>query len=283
MNLSGSTAGWTDWKTAKSRKDEDMKNLKPITRHEQFLQDIADGEVDLKPITRQEYFLAKIAESGGGGGSSLPSYTSSDVGKVLTLGEDAEHSVEDVVVPEQTVTTVQDTQTQYCFATVEGSTIDWASAESGDIIKLTINGTDYQAEFDDGSFVALSGDTMVGAIVFVPFAGQVLFKTTTVGGYTIKATSEVPDVKPVWEGAPRVVYDELYNFDMKTLTVSEAAKMFKKGYIIFTHGNYGEIMLLTKISDGSSPSTYDIYYNFSSNAKFSNVSGDNKVPVVVQN
>lgn len=67
-----------------------MKNLKPITRHEQFLQDIADGEVDLKPITRQEYFLAKIAESGGGGGSSLPSYTSSDVGKVLTVGEDGE-------------------------------------------------------------------------------------------------------------------------------------------------------------------------------------------------
>lgn len=39
--------------------------------------------------------------SGGGSGSSLPPYTSSDIGKVLTVG--AAEPVEKVVIPEQTV------------------------------------------------------------------------------------------------------------------------------------------------------------------------------------
>ena len=65
----------------------EFNNLTPITRREQFLQDIADGTVDKTPITREEWFLAQIAEAvaSGGGGSSLPSVTDADNGDVLTV------------------------------------------------------------------------------------------------------------------------------------------------------------------------------------------------------
>lgn len=54
--------------------------MEPITRKERIL----SGE-DIKPITRLEHFLKEAA--GGGGGSSLPSYTDADNGKVLGLAE----------------------------------------------------------------------------------------------------------------------------------------------------------------------------------------------------
>lgn len=224
----------------------------------------------------------QVNQSGTGleWGSGLPSYTSSDVGKVLTVGEDADHPVEGVVVPEQTVTTVQGTQ--YFYAVVDGSTIDWSTAESGDSIKLTINGTDYQAAYDAVSFgapafIALSGGAPVGAIALVD--DYVTFLTTATGDFTIKATGEVPDVKTLWGDIPRVVYDELDGQHMKTLTVSKAAELFSKGYIIYSHGSLNQIMLLTNIT-GNASANYSIYYNFSSTATFTNVSGDSKVPVI---
>ena len=72
-----------------------MAEMEPLTRQEMIL----DG-MDIEPITRLEYFLKKSAQ-GGGGGSSLPPYTSADKGKVLTVGE--VDPVETVVIPEQTV------------------------------------------------------------------------------------------------------------------------------------------------------------------------------------
>lgn len=52
--------------------------IEPVTRKERIL----SGE-DIEPVTRLEYFLKN---SGGGGGSSgLPAYSSSDIGKVLTV------------------------------------------------------------------------------------------------------------------------------------------------------------------------------------------------------
>lgn len=61
-----------------------MSNLNPITRKEAIL----NGD-DITPVTREEYFT-KNAVSGGG---SFPAPTSEDVGKVLTVAEDAEHTV----------------------------------------------------------------------------------------------------------------------------------------------------------------------------------------------
>lgn len=175
-----------------------LENLTPVTRMESIL----NGD-DVAPVTREEYFWKQAAS--GGEGSSLPDYTSADVGKVLQVGEDPEHPVEGVVVPEQTVTTVQGSQ--FCYATIEGSTIDWSSAESGDSIKLTINGTDYQAGYDAvtfgaPAFIATNGGTPVGAIAFV--SGQVTFLTTTTGDYAIKATAEIPGATPVWGSVPSI-------------------------------------------------------------------------------
>lgn len=272
---------------------------------------MANNYADREPQSANEYWLKQIAQNGGGSGgglppvteadngdflgvvdgawsktdapSGLPAYTSADEGKVLTVGEDADHPVESVVIPEQTVTTVQGNQ--YCYATVEGSTIDWSNVKSGDSIKLTINGTDYQAAYDAvtygiPAFIATSGGTPVAAIGFV--GDQITFLTTTTGDYTIKAISETPGVKTVWGGIPLVVYDELDGQRMKTLTVSKAAELYSKGYIIYTHGSNGNIRLLTNITAGST-SGYNIYYDFNSTATFTNVSGDSKVPVIQMN
>lgn len=42
-----------------------------------------------KPLTRQEQYLDAIAKKGGGGGSALPSVTSADNGKVLSVVDGA--------------------------------------------------------------------------------------------------------------------------------------------------------------------------------------------------
>lgn len=176
-----------------------LENLTPVTRMESIL----NGD-DVAPVTREEYFVKKAA-SGSGGGGELPEYTEADIGKVLTVGEDAEHPIVDIVVPEQTVTTVQGAQ--FCYAAVEGSTIDWSAAGSGDSIKLTINGTEYVADYDavsfgEPAFIALSGGAPVGAIANV--GGTVTFLTTATGEYTIKATAEVPGATPVWGSVPGI-------------------------------------------------------------------------------
>lgn len=72
--------------------------MKPITREDR----IYAGE-DVQTLTRDEYFLKQhVQESQGGGGSSLPPYTSSDIGKVLTVGEGIEY-----VIPEVTLTELE--------------------------------------------------------------------------------------------------------------------------------------------------------------------------------
>jgi hypothetical protein len=42
-----------------------------------------------KPLTRQEMYLDAIAKKSGGGGSALPSVTSDDNGKMLTVVDGA--------------------------------------------------------------------------------------------------------------------------------------------------------------------------------------------------
>ena len=65
------------------------EKMAPITRREVFLAKASGQEVETPtPVTREEVFLDAIAK-GGGGGSSLPSVTSADNGKVLAV-EDGE-------------------------------------------------------------------------------------------------------------------------------------------------------------------------------------------------
>lgn len=67
-----------------------MEELTPITRREVFLAKASGQEVETPtPVTREEVFLDEIAKGGGGGGSSLPSVTSADDGKVLAVKDGA--------------------------------------------------------------------------------------------------------------------------------------------------------------------------------------------------
>lgn len=190
-----------------------MKNLKPITRHEQFLQDIADGEVDLKPITRQEYFLAKIAESGGGG-SSLPSYTSSDVGKTLTLEQQG--SEETIIIPEQTVTT---SGTFITKADLDGVTVETPPA----VITVKLDGVVYEGvEYDseNGFYTVANGSgTIVGQIV--PGSPWHLAKSPA-GTYTVSASVVVtpPSVAPIWKTAGGIYFVHIH-IDGETMSIVE--------------------------------------------------------------
>lgn len=186
-----------------------MKNLKPITRHEQFLQDIADGEVDLKPITRQEYFLAKIAESGGGGGSSLPSYTSSDVGKVLTVGEAKNPPVSTVVVPEQSVTTNAPItlygQSAY-YGVVNNANI--GSVSTSDDYTLTVDGSDYETTFtleQDNSFLATVFDAGVAIRISGDVCQMIAFTNNETHTIELVGVVETKTITAVWASNPLIV------------------------------------------------------------------------------
>ena len=61
-----------------------MEELTPNTRYEKFLSAAAGSGTAPDPVTREEKFLKAIADNAGGG-SSLPSVSSSDNGKVLAV------------------------------------------------------------------------------------------------------------------------------------------------------------------------------------------------------
>lgn len=72
--------------------------------------------------------------SGGGGGSSLPSYTSADKGKFLGLGEAA--PVTNVIIPEQSISlTLVDSGVANCSL----SNVDFSSLSAGDTVTVTMN------------------------------------------------------------------------------------------------------------------------------------------------
>jgi len=248
-----------------------MKNLKPITRHEQFLQDIADGEVDLKPITRQEYFLAKIAESGGGGGSSLPSYTSSDVGKVLTVGEG--ELVETVVAPEQTVTLTAEIPYSALTGTIDSA---FQNIREGATATAVINGTTYQA-----IGIVAAGSNMTAYKVdelhaFFTYAGQLgvtvfgIEDTEFEGGsYTVSLTAEVPKPELKWDDDTLLITVEAGTSDTTYAQAKEALINGKNVKIMFIQDG---VVKRTGVGtsfvyDESSAFPYQIKY-FSVNADY---------------
>lgn len=81
--------------------------MEPVSRIEKYLDRMANGgSGDLPaPVSRIEHYLAQIAEGGGsgGGGSSLPSVSSADVGKILAVQANP-YAGTTVIAPEQTCT-----------------------------------------------------------------------------------------------------------------------------------------------------------------------------------
>jgi hypothetical protein len=150
----------------------------------------------MKPRTAEEYFLNQIAENGGGG-SSLPSYSSSDIGKVLTVGEGSE-TVQTVVVPEQTVT----------IADGEGNDLtgyDFSSVSIGDVLQVTINGVTKNVEYEQGlgNLTKLMFDDEAGIVILCSIESLPQFVRLNAedGTYTVSVSASVPSAEPKWEAA----------------------------------------------------------------------------------
>lgn len=107
-----------------------MPELEPMNRTEALLA----GE-DLEPTNRLEYFL-KQAGSGGGGGGGLPEYDTSDIGKALSVVEDAEHPVVTVGIPEQSVVFGE-----FGYGYPDNVTLPHTNDDIGREITLTFNGS----------------------------------------------------------------------------------------------------------------------------------------------
>lgn len=129
-------------------------------------------------------------EASGGGGSSLPSYTSADKGKVLGLGE-GEGSVTTVIVPEQTVT--------FNDGIGYPTNCDPTGFVVGATGVISVNGTQYNATCANaGNALAFSSqetEIIVGyANNSVIVAGGGILEQAT-----ISLTASVPAVEPKWE------------------------------------------------------------------------------------
>ena len=132
--------------------------------------------------------------------SGLPTCTSEDVGKVLTVVRDAEHSISQVVIPEQTLTLVAGVVNVALFD--EDSGVDFEffeSAEVGDTCFISLNNADpveCTAEnvygmvlFPIGDYYVGNGDTLGGV-------GVASFEAT--GDVTISATADIPQIVAGW-------------------------------------------------------------------------------------
>ena len=157
------------------------KDLHPITRKEKIL----DGQ-DLAPVTRLEYFLKKAATKGGGGGSGLPAYSSSDIGKVMTLGEGSESETA-TIVPEQTVTFSDE---PVLLTNVNENTFQ--NLTPGETANAVINGVSYVAtSFDTAGTVVYGVSLDPDTALFIAYSEEmkgVVLTGDAPGTYTISLT-----------------------------------------------------------------------------------------------
>lgn len=190
----------------------EFNNLTPITRREQFLQDIADGTVDKTPITREEWFLAQIAEAvAHGGGGGLPSYTSADIDKVL--------SVKQLVVDENVPWLAEQSVT----------------LESGNSLVTVLS--DLPEDIEDGTVGVLSvsqnGEVMtpINMVWSSADSGFISDNPSGIVGYNLEASAyyigiDLPDgtytvsMYYVW---PTPQYDVVTAIPEQTVTISESA------------------------------------------------------------
>lgn len=208
-----------------------------------------------------------------GGGSGLPSYSSSDIGKVLTVGEG--DPVQTVIVPEQTVTASGENPAALTGADVSGFVV-------GNEGVMTVNGTDYDvvASAINGAIVfGSAGSLMIGYM-----GDDVLFVAIAPGTYTVSLTVSVPKAEPKWEaagGAPTVVNitqteQNAYAADM---SYEEIANAYSKGVVYFNYDGVNALVWregYTYMAEWLYPSNRDgwklVYYFAEVGAEFVRVS-----------
>lgn len=219
--------------------------IDPVTRKERIL----SGE-DIEPVTRLEYFLKNAV--GGGGGSSLPSYTSADIGKVLTLGEDAEHHVQKTVVPEQSITLESGGPINHAtFGVDSGVDFDFFENVSvGDKCYISIGGADaveITAENVYGQPLFHVGDYYVGYSSM--FNGTGVASFTETGSVTVSAYAITLPIVADWRDIMFVL-----NKDFLSSTVGETTELYAMLKAAYDNG------ATLYIRDTSSHSTGEIYH-----------------------
>lgn len=146
----------------------------------------------------------KLSVIGGGGGSSIPTPVFNDAGKVLTAVVDQEHTVDYVILEEQTVTTDE----EYGEADLEGfssSIVDLIKSFIENSINgvLTINGVSYTEPFyfqkyGDISYPAIKH----GDIMIVWHERSVFLSGNNETTYTVSVSAISPATIFEWQDVP---------------------------------------------------------------------------------
>ena len=245
-------------------------SIEPITRKERILA----GE-DVKPLRRDEYFI-KNATPGGGGGSSLPSYTSSDIGKVLTVGE--AEPVETVVIPEQDITVELFeleplTDSQY-GAWLTGVTASPSDFTDGQVATMRVSREGYPDvtlecawKSEDGAFYANGGYT-IGY-----FDGKWFYLGTQAQlgvSFNISVVSSVSSAEPKWEANTLVVEISEHDGELvANYTAEQIISAAEKGLRVIVNSPASEgynILSLTKYAPNGSCEFASVIPIFAQNA-----------------
>ena len=181
-------------------------NLEPRTIKENLLGLIGNNpHAEPRPAkTREECFLADIAENGGGG-SSLPPYTSADKGKGLFLG-DGEPEEKYIISP-QTATLDGNGDP----AVLPVGSYDFSEVSNGDTLTLILNGVTTQITAASGygyDFIynhESEGDTVQIAYSAEQGCGFNYLRRSgdtssqVAGNYQLSISKAIPSVEPKWE------------------------------------------------------------------------------------
>lgn len=227
-------------------------NLEPRTIKENLLGLIGKNpHAEPRPAnTREECFLADIAENGGG--SSLPPYTSADVGKALTVGEDADHPIQQTVVPEQSVTLESGGEVNLAtFGVDSGVDFDFfENASVGDKCYISIGGADAvesTAENLYGETLFPIGDYYVGYASM--FNGTGVASFTETGPVTVSAYAITLPIVADWRDIMFVL-----NKDFWGSIVGETTELYAMLKAAYDEG------ATLYIRDTSAHSTGEIYH-----------------------
>lgn len=195
--------------------DQNLKEAAPTAR----IYVAVGGTIDLtsdanKNVTFSDEDISRLGQdfnfipgAEGGGGSSLPEYTSSDVGKVLTVGDDAEHSTTVTYIPEQTITFENN------MALIPNVSLSPEDLSLGMEAEMTlVIGT--QTITNNMTVVSIGADAIgfqdslqYYTIGYSPNDEVWAIRMTTLdvaysGDATILMTASIPSVAPVWGRSP---------------------------------------------------------------------------------